>query len=145
MGLLLTGNRNSMLIGTPLSKQQPCNSTQGLMEIAMAPEEFTAALNGATQEQLDSLEQAHWRYMNLAGIIFDGIAPDVVAADKAAFPHYIKQDNDRPVFSDADCKDFMVAITGLSAEFCEAWRDRDFYDLHGETADDMASRQQPKI
>ena len=113
----------------------------------MAPEEFTATLNGATQEQLDSLEQAHWRYMNLAGIVFDGIAPDVVAADKATFPQYIKRDNGSgsPVFSDADCKDFMVTITGLSAEFCEAWRDRDFYELHGETADDMASRQQPNV
>lgn len=65
----------------------------------------------------------------------------MVAAYQEAFPHFIKQMDGRPLFSDADCISFMVAVTGLSAEFCGAWKDHDFYELHGETVEKMAARE----
>ena len=107
----------------------------------MTPNEFTATLAVATQGQLETLDQAHWRYMSLIGIVSDALPADVVEADQKAYPQLIKRDGGLAVFNDADCTVFMVAITGLSPEFCEAWRDKDFYDLHGETAAEMAASQ----
>lgn len=109
----------------------------------MTPEQFTSVLERATKAELESLDGAHWRYISMIGLVSDVLPADVVTADQQAYPHLIKQEDGRSVFNDEDCKTFMVAITGLSTEFCEAWRDHDFYELHGETAEQMAARQNP--
>lgn len=111
------------------------------MKTTMTPDEFTAVLERATEAEREALDAAHWRYISLIGLVHDVVPAKVVAADQEAFPHFIKQMDGRPVFSDADCTAFMVAVTGLSAEFCEAWKDHDFYELHGETAEEMAARE----
>ncbi|OEC68268.1 hypothetical protein A7D21_27295 [Pseudomonas sp. AP19] len=107
----------------------------------MTPDEFTAVLERATEGERVALDGAHWRYISLIGLVHDALPAEVVAADQKAYPHFIKQMDGSPLFSDADCTAFMVAVTGLSAEFCEAWKDHDFYELHGETAEEMAARQ----
>ncbi|KPC31050.1 Uncharacterized protein ABJ99_4866 [Pseudomonas syringae pv. cilantro] len=106
----------------------------------MTPKEFTTTLKTATPKQLESLDQAHWRYMSLIGIVSDVLPLDVVAADQKAYPEFIKSENDLPVFNDADCKAFMMAITGLSPAFCEAWKDKDYYQLHRETVQETVAR-----
>ncbi len=111
------------------------------MKKTMTPDQFTAVLERATETERDALDAAHWRYMSLIGIVCDVLPAEVVNADREAFPQFIKQADGSPVFSDADCTAFMVAVTGLAAEFCEAWKDHDFYELHGETAEEMAARQ----
>ncbi|MDM1715168.1 hypothetical protein HX137_31630 [Pseudomonas sp. 165] len=108
----------------------------------MTPEQFTAVLKLATPEQLDALDQAHWRYISMMGLISDVLPDEVVEADRKAYPHFIKS---RPVYNDDECKTFMVEVTGLSPEFCEAWRDQDFYTLHGESGEDMGRRQKPSF
>jgi hypothetical protein len=107
----------------------------------MKPEKFTAKLKTATPDQLELLDDAHWRYISLIGLVSEEIPADVVAADQKVYPHFIKQNGSKVVFDDADCEVFMAAITGLPVELCAAWRDKDFYTLHGETADEMAERQ----
>lgn len=102
---------------------------------------YTAVLSAASPAQLDSLDQAHWRYITLIGLVSDVLPVDQVQADQIAYPQFISQNDGMPVFNDDDCTTFMVAVTGLSSALCEAWRDKDFYDLHGETAEEMASRQ----
>nr|WP_228857604.1 hypothetical protein [Pseudomonas syringae]QOQ33440.1 hypothetical protein [Pseudomonas syringae pv. actinidiae] len=106
----------------------------------MTPKEFNSTLKMATPKQLESLDQAHWRYMSLIGIVSDVLSLAEVVADKKAYPQFIKSENGLPVFNDADCKAFMVAITGLSPEFCEAWKDKDYYELHGETVQDTVAK-----
>ena len=105
----------------------------------MTPDEFNTILNGATEAERAALDGAHWRYISLIGLVDDAHPGEVVAADKKAYPHFIKQQDGNPVFVDADCTAFMVAVTGLAAEFCEAWMDHDFYELHGETPEEMAA------
>ena len=106
----------------------------------MTPDQFTAVLERATGRELEALDEAHWRYISMIGLVSNVLPPEVVAADQRSHPHLIKQEDGRPVFNDEDCKAFMAEVTGLSAEFCAAWRDRDFYELHGETAEEMAAR-----
>lgn len=110
------------------------------MKTTMKPEEFTAVLERATKAEREALDGAHWRYISLIGLVHDALPAEVVAADQKAYAHLIKQMDGRPLFTDADCTAFMVEVTGLSAEFCEAWKDHDFYELHGETAEEMAAR-----
>jgi len=111
------------------------------MKTTMTPDEFAAVLKQTTEAQREALDGAHWRYISLIGLVHDALPAEVVAADQKSFPHLIKRPNGYPLFSDADCTAFMVAITGLSAEFCEAWKDHDFYELHGETAEEMAAHE----
>lgn len=111
------------------------------MKITMTPDEFTAVLNEATEAEREALDGAHWRYISLIGLVDDALPEEVVAADRKAYPHLIKQVDERPLFSDADCTAFMVAVTGFSVEFCKAWKDHDFYELHGETVEEMAVRE----
>lgn len=107
----------------------------------MTPNQFKAALRPATQAQRDRLDRAHWRYISLIGLVTDVVAASVVSADKKAYPQYIKRLEGRPVFNDDDCVSFMAQVTGLAPVLCAAWRDQDFYQLHGETAEAMAARQ----
>lgn len=107
----------------------------------MGRDEFEAVLQNANEEQLSALDEAHWRYMSLIGIVSDVLPAEVVAGDVAKFPDMIKRDEEGlPIFKDADCDAFMVAITGLPLEFCTAWKDKDFYKLHGESVDDVSAR-----
>ena len=107
----------------------------------MGRDEFQAVLQNATEEQLSALDEAHWRYMSLIGIVSEVLPPKVVAGDVARFPEMIKRDKDGlPIFKDADCDVFMVAITGLPIDFCTAWKDKDFYELHGESVDDVCEK-----
>lgn len=107
----------------------------------MNKEEFQAVLQNATEEQLRALDEAHWRYMSLIGIVSDVLPAEVVAGDVTRFPEMIKRDKDGlAIFTDADCEVFMAAITGLPREFCTAWKDKDFYELHGESVDDVFAR-----
>lgn len=105
----------------------------------MAPQEFTAILAAATPDQLETLEMAHWRYMSLIGIV-DAIDQAITDADRLAWPAFVKQRDGLPLFVDSDCTAFMVAITRLPAEFCAAWMNKDYYELHGETAHETAER-----
>ncbi|GGM25113.1 hypothetical protein ACFQDN_21735 [Pseudomonas asuensis] len=103
--------------------------------------EFTAILSTATAEQVDMLDTAHWRYMRLIGIVDDGVSVEL-EADQGAYPQFIKKGRTGlPVFDDADCVTFMAAISGLSKEFCAAWRDKDFYELHGESVEEIEALQ----
>lgn len=111
------------------------------MKTTTTPDEFNAVLERATEAEREALDWAHWRYISLIGLVHDALPAEVVATDQEAFSHFIKQMDGRPLFNDADCTAFMVAVTGLSAEFCEAWKDHDFYELHGETAEEMAARE----
>lgn len=107
----------------------------------MTPYEFKATLRPATQAQLDRLDRAHWRYISLIGLVSDVVAAGVVAADQKTYPQFIKRFEGRPVFNDDDCMRFIAAVTGLAPSLCAAWRDQDFYQLHGETTQAMAARQ----
>lgn len=107
----------------------------------MERDEFEAVLQSATEEQLSALDMAHWRYMSLIGIVSDVLPDEVVAGDVAKFPEMIKGDEQGlPIFKDADCDVFMVAITGLPLEFCTAWKDKDFFEIQGESVDEVFGR-----
>lgn len=108
----------------------------------MTPEQFTAVLKLATPDQLDALDQAHWRYISMMGLVSDVLPDEVVEADRKAYPQFIRS---QPAYNDEECKAFMVEVTGLSSEFCETWRDQDFYNIHGETGEEMGARQKPSI
>ena len=111
------------------------------MKTTMTPHEFNAVLDRATKAEREALDAAHWRYISLIGLVHDAMPAEIVAADKLAYAHFIKQEDGHPVFVDADCTAFMAEVTGLATEFCEAWKDYDFYELHGETAEEMAARE----
>lgn len=100
----------------------------------MSPEEFHAVLGTATPDQLTALEQAHWRYITLIGDAHDVVDPAIAAGDREAFPHYASMPGAKRIFSEVDCNSFMISITGLSAEMCDAWADHEFYSHHGHTA-----------
>lgn len=107
----------------------------------MSPEQFIAVLEGASEQQLETLDLAHWRYMTLIGLLHDGVPTDVAAQDQTQYAHLIKPGSDgKPVFHDEDCEKFMADITGLSPEVCAAWRDFDFFEQHGETPEQMDAR-----
>lgn len=76
------------------------------------------------------LLNAHWRYANVIDLPLDGIPPEVVAADKAQFPHFIKRDVEHncPKWVDRDCVEFMAHVSGLPKDWCWAWMNRDFIE-----------------
>lgn len=99
----------------------------------MIREEFERVLKGATTEQKDALEASHWRYMSLIGIVSGEVEEAIVVADRVRFPQMARRcKDDLPIFDDAQCVEFMAEITGLPEEFCEAWKDKDFYELNGD-------------
>lgn len=110
----------------------------------MTPEQFTSTLKQATPEQLEALEAAYWRYISLTGLVSDVLPAEQVEADKAAYPQFVRTVNNMPVFNDAECVVFMAAISGLPSEYCEAWKDKDYFELHGETVETTAARSEAK-
>jgi hypothetical protein len=99
------------------------------MDITTA-REIVDALPEKTQ---DTLREAHLRYMHFTGVYTGDVSDAQIAADRAAFPHLLMSTADgRPSLSDHRCADFMVAISGLSREWCLAWDEVDFCDTHGE-------------
>ncbi|MHD0644420.1 hypothetical protein ACYPKM_02135 [Pseudomonas aeruginosa] len=102
---------------------------------------FTAILEPCTQDQMDALEDAHWRYMNLQGIIQDDDMRATTEADRAAFPHLWKPRADHAlVYVHTDCIEFMHKVTSLSERICEAFICQDFYDTHGITVEEAGQR-----
>lgn len=106
----------------------------------MSPEQINAILSPATPAQLGELHKAHWRYMSLVGMVSDVILQDTVASDRKAYPQFVKSESGMVVFNDSDCVTFMAEVTGLSTEFCEAWKNYDYYVLHGETVHEAVAR-----
>lgn len=96
-----------------------------------------STLAGATKDQRDALENAHWRYMAFAGLISDDEYQKQAEEDRARYPHLLKFTPDgTPVISDQRTADFMVAVTGLPRDWCLAWDESDFYETHGVTSDE---------
>ena len=92
-----------------------------------------------TQDQLDTLENAHWRYMAFAGVVLHSDYVAQAIDDQKTFPDLLKFDaNGKPVTSDQRAADFMVAVTGMPRDWCLAWDEHDFYETHGVTSEDAA-------
>lgn len=92
-----------------------------------------------TQDQLNALETAHWRYMAFAGVVLHADYETQAKEDQKTFPELLKFDADgKPVTSDQRAADFMVAVTGLSRDWCLAWDEHDFYETHGVTSEEAA-------
>lgn len=77
-------------------------------------------------EKRKGLSSAHWRYMNLIGIVDDCVVPEQVAADQKVYAHMIRARDGHPFFDDCDCVEFMAKVSGLPTEWCQAWMQRDF-------------------
>ncbi|WP_321966981.1 hypothetical protein [Burkholderia cepacia] len=81
----------------------------------------------------ETLRNAHLRYMHFTGVYSGDIPPDQIERDRASYPHLLKENTDGvPALSDKRCADFMAAITGLSREWCLAWDEVEFVEMHGE-------------
>jgi hypothetical protein len=99
----------------------------------MAYSQAVRMLRHLMPKQCDALETAHWRYMCFAGISSLGEKSDRQAeADRLAFAHLQKFDEDgRPCISDERAAAFMSAVSGLPRDWCMAWDEYDFCNLHG--------------
>lgn len=78
----------------------------------------------------DALEDAGWRYATLIGVTDpdEAAVPSAVReADRARYPHLIRQDGDgRPIWDVAEAETFVHEITGAPREVCAAWMDHDW-------------------
>ena len=99
------------------------------MEIAQA-RQLAATIPSASAA---ALAAAHERYMYFTGVYTDTPAVDHIARDRAAFAPLLKFTGDgRPSLSDERCAEFMVAVTGLPRDWCDAWEEVEFLREHGE-------------
>jgi len=55
----------------------------------MKPDEFAAKLMKATPDQLEALDDAHWWYSSVIGLVSDAVPAVVVEADQKAYPDLI--------------------------------------------------------
>lgn len=95
-----------------------------------------------TQEQRDTLEASHWRYMAFAGVALDDEFQQQAMKDRQTYAHLLKHDETGTVsVSSERAADFMAAVTGLEREWCLAWDACDFFE-HGATID-VASKVGP--
>lgn len=98
-------------------------------------------LSGLSPEARDLLHNAHSRYMVLIGIYEardERISDECAAEDKTNFPALIKQDSrGLPIFDSEDFALFAGQLCGCSREQCLAWDEKEFFDEHGMTLDQM--------
>jgi hypothetical protein len=85
-------------------------------------------------DQHDVLQNAYNRYMHFTGVwCGDGFSEDQIAADRDAYPHFLKfTDDGRPALCDERCAAFMAAVSGLPVEWCFAWDAIEFEREHGD-------------
>ncbi len=105
-------------------------------------EEAEALLSRLSLDQRNTLEEAHWRYMCFAGVTSIDEASDKQAdEDRVTYAHLLESTDDMlPRVSDVRIADFMVAVSGLPREWCQAWDEHDFYETHGVTWAEAADR-----
>ncbi len=95
-------------------------------------------LESLSASELEKLEKAHWRYMHFIGIINDPNLEDVEQAkeDQEAYAHLLTLS----VFDVEKAIQFMVSITGLPSDSCEAWDECDFFAVNGTSSENVENR-----
>lgn len=98
-------------------------------------------LNALTPETRDCLHNAHSRYMVLVGIYTardEMISDECAAEDKANFSTLIKKGRGGlPITDPEDFALFAGRLCECSREVCMAWEEKEFFDEHGMTPDEM--------
>lgn len=98
-------------------------------------------LNALAPETRDALHNAHSRYMVLVGIYKardEMISDECAAEDKERFSALIKVSRDGlPITDPEDFALFAGRLCGCSREICMAWDEKEFFDEHGMTPDEM--------
>ena len=91
-------------------------------------------LESLNPSALESLEVAHWRYMHFIEIIGNPAQEDVAQAieDRKTYAHLLTSS----VFDVENSIQFMMKITGLSKDYCEAWGEHDFFETYGISSED---------
>jgi hypothetical protein len=87
---------------------------------------------------LEKLERAHWRYMHLIDIIEDPNPEDVDQAkeDRKAYAQLLTLLE----FDVENSIEFMMNITGLPSDYCEAFIENDFFETYGESSEDVEKK-----
>ncbi len=95
-------------------------------------------LENLNPTELESLENAHWRYMHFIGIIGDPSPEDVEQAneDRKTFAHFLTME----VFDVENAIQFMMEITGLPSDYCEAWDECDFFKTNGISSEEAENQ-----
>jgi hypothetical protein len=100
----------------------------------------TDILDELAPEQRAALETAHDRYRCFARVSsFDAESDRQAEADRATYAHLLLPDKDgRPCVSQKRAADFMAAVTGMPAQWCVAWDEHAFHQLHGDDSEEGA-------
>lgn len=92
-------------------------------------------LESLNPSEIERLEMAHWRYMHFIDIIDDPNPEDVDQAneDRKAYGQLFTPS----VFDVENSIQFMMNITGLPRDYCEAWSEHDFFETYGVSSEDV--------
>ena len=92
-------------------------------------------LESLNPSEIERLEMAHWRYMHFIEIIDDPNPEDVDQAkeDRKAYGQLFTPS----VFDVENSIQFMMNITGLPRDYCEAWGEHDFFETYGVSSEDV--------
>lgn len=71
--------------------------------------------------ELDAALSRYWTFVGMYAS--DELEPEEqTLADRADFPHlFLTTEDGKPIASDVNCADFMVAVTGMPWDWCRAW------------------------
>lgn len=94
----------------------------------MSTYEIDAVLDLTASILLRELHKAHWRYLNIAGIISETIPRDRTIKDPKRYLRPVKCDANLVGENAEGCVEFMAEVTGFPPSFCEAWMKYDYYD-----------------
>ncbi|MDI1225333.1 MULTISPECIES: hypothetical protein [Acinetobacter] len=91
-------------------------------------------LESLNASELEKLKNAHWRYMQFIGIINNPNLEDVEQAkeDRKTYAHLLTPS----VFDVENALQFMMSITGLPSDYCEALDECDFFEAYGVSSED---------
>lgn len=95
-------------------------------------------VNSLNESECEKLKKAHWRYMHFIDIIEDPNLENVEQAkeDRKTYAHLLTLS----IFDVEKSIQFMMSITGLPSDYCEAWGEHDFFEVYGISSEDAEKR-----
>lgn len=96
-------------------------------------------VNSLDESECEKLERAHWRYIHFIDIVKDPNLEDVEQAkeDRKTYAHLLTLS----MFDVKNLIQFMMDITGLPSDYCEAWSEYDFFEAYGISSEDAEKQE----
>jgi hypothetical protein len=94
-------------------------------------------LESLNPSEIERLEMAHWRYMHFLRLLTILILKMLIKLKKIEKLMPVVYTS---VFDVENSIQFMMNITGLPRDYCEAWGEHDFFETYGVSSEDVENK-----